>query len=418
MQSHPKYQGSFFRTISESRILDHIVMLGHAHDVRGGRESQARLTASRALERATLRGLAFERSASGDRLFDPPEALNHLIRASVTGVDDYWETHSAATSRQMVRDFHGTGPGDPVPSIADLQPRRFRVRIERDFDLTHFEPGSQVRLRLPAPLSAAGLTGLEMRASTLEDARISSLPGSFGYQFSAGSERRVTLALDASFEASPSGAGGESLTPSEFDLYTRAAEGFVQVDASTRELAASTPPDPQEAVGHMFDLVAKAVRFGLVQYGDFDKATPSSRMLRDGWADCHQATALFCALCRARGIPARLICGYFLYSARSTQHFWAEVWVEGRGWLPYDFFEVSLSGGGREPAWRGIFRGVLDYRVKLQVFPTLFTGTGSISFPRWWHMASRIIPSGIEATYEDARTGALIFRERFLVRQD
>ncbi|MES2999263.1 MAG: transglutaminase-like domain-containing protein [Pseudomonadota bacterium] len=431
MHSHPKFQGSLFRTISESRFLDHILLWGHAHDMRGGRESEARLSASRTLERAVKRGLAFERGAStlgqnlmflngasGERLFDPAEALNDLILAGANGEDDFWETQAVATSRQMVRDFHGLGAGDRVPMPAELPPRRFRVRMERDFDLTGFERGTQVRLRLPAPLADATPTELEVRPGALEGARISSQPGNVAWQFALGAERRITLVLDASFLASPESGAGESLTARELDLYTRPGEGFIQVDATIREVAAlqgADPSDPAQVLGLLFGLVARAVHFGLVQYGDFDKTNPSARAWTSGWADCQQGAALFCALCRARGIPARLVGGHFLYAARCSPHFWAEAWIEGRGWLPYDFMEATLTAGGRDPAWNGVFQGVLDYRMKVQVFPLVFTGTGSIRFPRWWHMVSRVVPQGVEVTYEDALTGALIYRDRFIM---
>ena len=418
MHPHPKFQGSFFRTVSESRMLDHLVLWGHAHDMRRGRESEARLSASRALEREVRRGLAFERGASGERLFDPAETLNGLIRAGVNGEDEFWETQAVATCRQMVRDFHHLGPGDRVPSPAELQPRGFRVRMERDFDLTAFEAGAPVRLRMPAPLADSALTRLELQPTALEDARISSLPGHIGWQFAAGAERRITLAFDASFEACAARGGGEPLTPRELDLYTRPAEGFIQVDDTIREVAAlreADASDPARMLELIFGLVSRAVHFGLVQYGDLGKSDASARAWAGGWADCQQGAALFCALCRARGIPARVVGGHFLFGARCSPHFWAEAWVEGRGWLPYDFMESTLTADGRDPAWRGMFQGALDYRMKSQVFPLVFTGTGSTRLPRWWHMLMRAVPDGVEVTFENALDGALIYRDRLFV---
>jgi hypothetical protein len=51
---------------------------------------------------------------------------------------------------------------------------------------------------------------------------------------------------------------------------------------------------------------------------------------------------VFCALCRATGIPTRFV-GASIFPAKSTSpfqdhghHRWAETWLPGHGWTPFD----------------------------------------------------------------------------------
>ena len=110
-----------------------------------------------------------------------------------------------------------------------------------------------------------------------------------------------------------------------------------------------------------------------------------------------------------------MVSGYWLYDALPALHYWAEAWVEDRGWMPYDFFAWGLSAGGKDTEWRDVFAGVIDCRMKTQVFPHLVTGPGSIRFGRWWHMTSRLVPPVLESTYESAPGGELIYRDRISI---
>jgi hypothetical protein len=83
--------------------------------------------------------------------------------------------------------------------------------------------------------------------------------------------------------------------------------------------------------------------------------------------------------------------------------------------VPYDFFSWPLSAAGRDPEWMHVYEGALDYRMKIQVFPRLFTGGGTVRFPKWWHLAARIEGEGIEVDYRCAPDRALIHRDRIFI---
>lgn len=53
--------------------------------------------------------------------------------------------------------------------------------------------------------------------------------------------------------------------------------------------------------------------------------------------DCSEYSALFVAMCRAKGIPARVVTGYaVVVSDTLPKHAWAEVYLRNYGWVPFD----------------------------------------------------------------------------------
>ena len=63
-------------------------------------------------------------------------------------------------------------------------------------------------------------------------------------------------------------------------------------------------------------------------------------------ADPYTASLLFCALGRAAGIPCIPLSGVLVSRNRLTQnHYWAEFWIDGMGWIPVD----PVMGKGEVP---------------------------------------------------------------------
>jgi hypothetical protein len=64
--------------------------------------------------------------------------------------------------------------------------------------------------------------------------------------------------------------------------------------------------------------------------------TDALTTLKQGAASCNGKSRLLVALCRASGIPARVVGGLILQnSQKRTSHLWAEVYVHGK-WIPFD----------------------------------------------------------------------------------
>ena len=59
-------------------------------------------------------------------------------------------------------------------------------------------------------------------------------------------------------------------------------------------------------------------------------------VLENRHGDCGQVALLFITLCRLNGIPARWLSGFMLHPNYENLHDWAEIFIEGKGWLPVD----------------------------------------------------------------------------------
>jgi transglutaminase-like putative cysteine protease len=120
--------------------------------------------------------------------------------------------------------------------------------------------------------------------------------------------------------------------------YTR-AEPFIESDAPEIKEAA------EQLVSGITGTRARAERLVRAVNGMIDKkptlSLPSAlEVLRTKVGDCNEHTALYVALARALGIPARISAGLVFVRGAFYYHAWPEVYVdEGKGtglWLPVD----------------------------------------------------------------------------------
>jgi hypothetical protein len=133
-----------------------------------------------------------------------------------------------------------------------------------------------------------------------------------------------------------------TLTPRDADPTAGAylsAEPLIESDDPVIAAAA------WQAVGDVSERRAQAERLTRFVNGLLEKkptvSIPSAReVLRTRVGDCNEHTALFVAMARAIGIPARVAVGLVFVRGAFYYHAWPEVYVEeigGRGlWLPVD----------------------------------------------------------------------------------
>jgi transglutaminase-like putative cysteine protease len=83
--------------------------------------------------------------------------------------------------------------------------------------------------------------------------------------------------------------------------------------------------------------VADAVEY---KKGETHVHTTGAEALEQGSGVCQDHAHIFCAVCRALGIPARYVSGYvnhgFGHDAHASSHAWAEALVEDLGWVGFD----------------------------------------------------------------------------------
>jgi transglutaminase-like putative cysteine protease len=109
------------------------------------------------------------------------------------------------------------------------------------------------------------------------------------------------------------------------------------------------------------EVVARRV-FELLVGGRFSYTYPSdlsaAALARDGAGDCGAFSALFVALCRAAGVPARVVLGAW-DSVTMAPHAWAEFHVAGHGWIGSDPSGGLVHGlpSGDAERWHGALPG-------------------------------------------------------------
>jgi len=73
----------------------------------------------------------------------------------------------------------------------------------------------------------------------------------------------------------------------------------------------------------------------------------------EGWGEAGEYAALFVALCRAAGVPARPLVGRSgLTGPSEAWHCWAEFMLPGGAWVPVDT-NASQAAQGGQPDWFG-----------------------------------------------------------------
>jgi hypothetical protein len=409
---------------TEAAIVELLLIEGWVAEVRSGDRAAAERQARQTLDQLVEAGLGFQRAASGERRFDPAEVTNFAAWLSLEAGDRFWFDRCVPRSRRFVWAAHGLVPrlDACAPPPTALPPRRFAVRFERLFNLRGRQAGEPAWLRLPRPIEDAALRDLEVTASPGPDgARFTAGVGRLDVRLEVPANREVELGFTAAFTACPT---ADQTAPSRLDaadrvLFTRPAEGLIKVDDAIARLAADlagAERDPWAQVRRFWDFGLQRLRHGVVNHDEIDRARPGSWALENVWCDCQLGSSLVAALCRARGIPARLVGGYVMDPDTPYHHYWAEAWIEDRGWLPLDLYmSWHFSKGGRDLAWGDYYFGRLDYRMKTEVLPHLFNGLGSLRFPPMWHRLSRLLDQGLEMSFHDSADGALIHRDRVAV---
>jgi len=130
--------------------------------------------------------------------------------------------------------------------------------------------------------------------------------------------------------------------PEDLRPYLVAEPGMQKDDPAIVEVAKglTVAGDDIGTVRRAFDFVVEHMQstgYDLESHGAVEALT-------EGTGDCTEYADLFVALVRAAGIPARHVSGYLANDAVDTpQHSWAEVYLKGMGWVPFD--PVLCDGG-------------------------------------------------------------------------
>lgn len=109
---------------------------------------------------------------------------------------------------------------------------------------------------------------------------------------------------------------------------------------SLRKLAAQMKPLPDETqLARMHRLSATIAAQVTYETGRTNSTTTAEEALTAGHGVCQDHAHILIATARLSGVPARYVSGYLLMDGRDEQdaaHAWAELWIEGLGWVGFD----------------------------------------------------------------------------------
>lgn len=391
-----------YRTIPEEPIIETLILVGWAHDTGS---PIARESARNALQSWMHAGLGHARAPNGEPLFDPVEVYNFMKRAGLEGRDSFWSERVVETRCRLV----STWAGDCPPGTLAVGRRRFTVNFRRTFNLSAIPAGTSLRLRAPFPATGDYLEDLEFEPLAVADpgAKIHASAGRLEVRMVASGEPSATIGATLRFTARQQEPGQNRLiTDHERALCLTAREGWIFVSERIRALAATLSAEGSpsiDAVRSYWDFIHREMVSGVIHYDQVNPISPCDWTLDAGWFDCQLGSSLFVALCRARGIPARLAGGYLLYPATPSNHFWAEAWLEDRGWMAFDFIGWDIRRAGGHPELEGRFFGRLDYRMACERLPRVFMGALGMPIPPAWTLLQVPKPGGVEIGLHDIR---------------
>ncbi|MFM2288544.1 MAG: hypothetical protein RL684_1687 [Pseudomonadota bacterium] len=375
-------------TVRPDDVIEQIMIQCWLFEARGGDRDGAWREAERTLERLLARGLPHEQRADG--IWLDPYAANNLIKARAGELDDpAWQAWQQTTHRNAAS----------LPAA----PHLYRLTMRREWHGYSVTPGRPVVLRLPLPMRGSQRGAARVRllepASALLDQR--EMPGRIELRVDGARARGPIVAeLEVDFVAgeqrdalAPGAALGSPVEGGE-ELWLRDREGLVVQDAAVAALAARLSTgcaDARAYVRSIWRWQMSQLRFGDWHRNDLDMADPLGGLLDTRLADCMLGSSLLIGLCRARGVPARLLTGYLLHPANLGPHSWAEVRVAPGEWMPVDFGTWCYSAGDpEEPHWGGYFLGRVDARYVAEVAPREFTGWGSAPPPERWYRLEKL----------------------------
>jgi hypothetical protein len=137
-----------------------------------------------------------------------------------------------------------------------------------------------------------------------------------------------------------------TLSPA-YRLYTKAEPYIESTDPLITNLAdklAGNETNPFRLARRFYDYVVAHAHYQLIE-----GFIGAKGMLINNAGECGDFSALFIALARAKGIPARAVVGLWALSGTDQSHVWAEFYLQDIGWIP-----VDPTIGQSEPSKFGI----------------------------------------------------------------
>ena len=242
--------------------------------------------------------------------------------------------------------------------------QRYKVTYSYDIQLTE-EPDQQLRAFIPYPLETEEQKAVNLISCFPEDMR-GHLCNRFGffyaYPFTVNSNSTnfsYTCELEVS-EYNAKDKGEHTLSDWERSRYLYTDEVLVKLpeleQVLSETLKASASHDKKELAWAFYNKLIRTKKFRKTKLPAMGLADSSAVLLNNIGGNCIHFARTFIALCRMVDIPARERCGTLLgypiseqvYEYRSIDepivgHTWAEIYLEGAGWMPVEFLSIAIG---------------------------------------------------------------------------
>jgi hypothetical protein len=177
----------------------------------------------------------------------------------------------------------------------------------------------------------------------------------------------------------------------DYTLYTQ-SERFIEADdpeiVNTANKIGAGETNPYLLARTFYDFVVDTVAYERRGEG----LRGAKKLLTTGKGECGDFSALFVALCRAKGIPARPVVGYWAKTGLDNVHVWAEFYIEPFGWIPVDLNVGQFISDKKEYYFGNMDneRVILHKGYNIPLNPPLPNGSTAehLQTPHWWFWGS------------------------------
>jgi hypothetical protein len=245
-------------------------------------------------------------------------------------------------------------------------PQKYSVKYSVIINNTGFSP-TDIRLYLPLPAEWDAQKELKIAAIAPEPKSKAAEPVSGNSMLywqllktpKKGSAAEFTLnfeftAYETNTNIDPASVQPYDKSSVEVQRYTKPEKYIESGDPKITALAdslAAGETNPYLQAQKFYDYIIDHTTYKLLGQG----LNGAKYLLENGKGECGDYSALFIALCRAKGIPARPVVGYWAISGNDQTHVWAEFFLQGIGWVPVD---ATIGQQGSEK--RAYYFGNMD----------------------------------------------------------
>ena len=190
------------------------------------------------------------------------------------------------------------------------------------------------------------------------------------------------VAYDVSYNIDPGAIGVYDPSSDLYQTYTVSEDKIESAHPDIQSTAWSivgSETNPYDKAELIYDWV-----MGHLFYQDTPGFGGALQAFYDGYGECGDYAALFCALLRAVGVPARTVAGWIAETGDS-HHVWAEFYLPSYGWIPTD---PSWDDGN--PTWKyfgslpSSGRFVSSVGVNIELAADWTTSLFQTFSFRWW----------------------------------